>query len=396
MPNRPLKAQEEQQVKDDLQKQFKRVYTPTTPNIEPALFAGRQQLLETVRQTRGPGMNYVIQGPAGLGKTSFAGHMFSGTRAFWLTVSEDTDFVAIFLALLNRIGGADAETERTASKKADVSVGSDAIFTKGQFGIELNVKQVKVAAEKLDLNFVLERVKAHDNRVDFVVIDEFQRIKDPKIHAQVVQVIKGLADRGANVTIALVGIATQDEELVRDPEYPKYLGRHITVIRLRPMTDSELLEIFQRRQNEYNVKFPLEVQQKISWISCGYPHIVHKLALQSCMDWLIRSTKQIVVKVIWPGFLKYILRRKEVKAPDLKGLSVTIKTDDLITAVLKYIDEYQNNHPSARESLQRLAQTERERLLIGIVDEIEADDQYFPCYARAKEYIKSVGSTGVT
>jgi hypothetical protein len=168
MENQPLKARVEQKVKDELQNQLKQIYTPGTPITKPALFAGRQRLLETVRQTRGAGMNYVIQGPAGLGKTSFARQLFSGTRAFWHTASGDTDFVSIFLAVLLSTGGATAETERTASKKADVSVGLDAIGTKADFGTELSVKQVQVAAQKLDLNFVLDtsRGTREENRFD--------------------------------------------------------------------------------------------------------------------------------------------------------------------------------------------------------------------------------------
>jgi len=66
MPNRQLMASEAQKVKDDLYDQLRQIYTPGTPITQRALFAGRQQLLETVKQTRGVGMNYVIQGPAGL------------------------------------------------------------------------------------------------------------------------------------------------------------------------------------------------------------------------------------------------------------------------------------------------------------------------------------------
>jgi hypothetical protein len=237
-----------------------------------------------------------------------------------------------------------------------------------------------------------------EKKIDSIVIDEFQRIKDPRIHTQVVEVIKGLADRGANVTVALVGVATQGEELVRDPEYPKYLGRHVRAIRLRPMTEAEALEIFQLRQNFFNVAFPPEVQQKISWISCGYPYIVHKLALHSCTAWLIRSTAQIVGDLVVPWIVKHtpiiknILPTKEIRVPDVKTLSVCIKQDDVIFAVRMFIDEYEGNNPHAEDSLRKLGQTERDRLLTGCVDEIETGDQYFPCYGRAKEYLKSLSN----
>src|SRR5262249_49578768 len=153
--------------------------------------------------------------------------------------------------------------------RAGVSVGSDTIGTKADFGTELNVKQVQVAGQKLDLNFVLDRVVKHQKIIDSIVIDEFHRIKDSKIHTQVVEVIKGLADRGANVTVALIGVTPKGEELVKDPEYRQYLGRHVTAIRLKPMTESEALEIFEGRKIYFKVAFPMDIQQKISWISCG-------------------------------------------------------------------------------------------------------------------------------
>jgi hypothetical protein len=389
MSNRSLMAREESKVADELQDQLKLVYTPGTPITKPALFAGRHQLLDTVRQTEGVGMNYVIQGSAGLGKTSFARQLFSGGRAFWHTASEDTDFVSIFLAMLLAIDGAVTEAERTRLMKAGVSVGSDAIGTKAEFGTELNVKEVQVAAQKLDLNFVLERVVKHQRKIDSIVIDEFQRIKNPKIHTQVVEVIKGLADRGSHVTVALVGITAKGEELVKDPEYPSYLGRHVTVIRLRSMTESEIIEIFQGRKSLFDVTFPPELQQKISWISCGYPYIVQKLSLQSCINWLVRRTTQILANLAVSWFKKHILRQKEIRTPDVKDLSVSINRDDVISAVRGFVTEYEGNHPHAAESLQELGQTEREQLLSGSVDEIGAGDQYFPCYGRAKDYLKS-------
>jgi hypothetical protein len=408
MSNRQLSARDEEKIKADLQDQFRQVYTPGTPITDPALFAGRLQFLEIVRQTRGVGMNYVIQGPAGLGKTSLARQLFRGEQAFWHTASEDTDFVSIFLAVLLSIGGAGEETERTVLKRAGVSLGSDAIGTKADFGTELNVKQVRVADQKLDLNFVLDRVVKRQTVIESIVIDEFHRIKDAKVHTQVVEVIKGLADRGANVTVALVGVAPNGEELVKDPEYSQYLGRHVTVIRLRPMTQSETLEIFERRKDFFNVAFPPTIQQMISWISCGYPYIVHKLALQSCFAWLKRSLTQIVTELVMPvalvfagpfgGLLSmawstFSGRRQRNRTPDLRILSVSIQRADVVAAVQQFVDEYESNHPLAMETLQGLGQTEREQLLRGSVEEVEKGDQYFPCYVRAKDYLKSGGST---
>jgi len=302
--------------------------------------------------------------------------------------------------MLLSVDGAVTETERTELKKTGVSVGSDAIGTKAEFGTELNVKQVQVAAQKMDLNFVLDRVVKHEQKIDSIVIDEFQRIKDSKIHTQVVEVIKGLADRGANVTVALVGVTARGEELVKDPEYPKYLGRHVTALRLRPMTESEVLEIFHDREILFKVAFPLELQQKISWMSCGYPHIVHRLALRSCFAWLVRSAAQIVSNLVIPWVRKHIFGQNKIQTPDVKALSVSIEPDDVIFAAQGFVNEYEGSHPLATETLQGLGQTERERLLSGSVDEIEdeieTDDQYFPCYGRAKEYLKSVGSTALT
>jgi schlafen family protein len=389
MSTRQLVAREEQTVTDEIQNQLKTIYTPGTPITTPALFAGRHQLLAIAREARGAGMNYVIQGSAGLGKTSVARQLFSGPRCFWHTASGDTDFVSIFLAMLLSIDDAVTETERTRLTKAGVAVGADAIGTKAEFGTELNVKQVQVAAQKLDLNFVLDRVVKHQRQIDSIVIDEFQRIKDSKIHTQVVEVIKGLADRAANVTVALVGITSKGEELVKDPDYPRYLGRHVTVITLRPMTQSEALEIFKTRDAVFGVAFPLEIQQKISWISCGYPYVVHKLALNCCFAWLVRRIGQLISNSVVPWFRKHILRRKEIRVPDVKALSVVIEPDDLISSVRKFVNEYEGNHPRASETLQGLGEAEREQILSGGVEDIEVDDQYFPCYGRAKEYLKS-------
>lgn len=117
--------------------------------------------------------------------------------------------------------------------------------------------------------------------------------------------------------------------------------------------------------------------------------MVHKLALQSCLAWLVRSVTQIINKLVvsWVG--KYFFGQKEIQTPDVKTLSVSIDRDDVIAAARGFVFEYEGNHPLAADSLQGLGQAHRDQLLSGSVDETEAGDQYFPCYGRAKEYLKS-------
>jgi hypothetical protein len=87
---------------------------------------------------------------------------------------------------------------------------------------------VRVADQKLDLNFVLDRALKHQKIIESIVIDEFHRIKNTKF----------------------------------------------------------------THKAFFNVGSPPEIQQMVSWMSCGYPYIVHKLALQACFAWLKRSLRQ--------------------------------------------------------------------------------------------------------
>ena len=116
---------------------------------------------------------------------------------------------------------------------------------------------------------------------------------------------------------------------------------------------------------------------------------MQKLGLQSCVNWLVRSIVHIISNSAVPWFKKHILGQKEIRTPDVRDLSVSINRDDVISAVQRFVTEYEGNHPLAAESLQGLGQTEREQLLTGSLDEIETDDQYFPCYGRAKDYLRS-------
>jgi hypothetical protein len=84
-----------------------------------------------------------------------------------------------------------------------------------------------------------------------------------------------------------------------------------------------------------------------------------------------------------------LFRSEGNQTPDVKTLSVSIDRDDVIAAARGFVFEYEGNHPLAADSLQGLGQAHRDQLLSGSVDETEAGDQYFPCYGRAKEYLKS-------
>jgi hypothetical protein len=344
--------------------QLRGVFTPAAPISDPHLYSGRDQALKLVRsRIESLGMHFVIYGPRGIGKTSFGQMIFSDPTCHWYTPSADADFVSIFLTVLLKIHGAFTPAERTDLAHLGGSAGSNLIGKVDAFG-ELSEKEITVAATKLDLNFVLDRVSKHQDRIRAIVIDEFQRIKNPVVHDQIVQVIKGFGDRGCRVTIAVLGIADTDRDLIRSSEYREYVGRNITPIELGPLNADEIHDIFEQRFVLFKLSFPGDISDMIGAISCGYPSIVQALGLSCSVNWLER--KAITAAVRWLSnrsvFKRWFSRGADVNLPNV---GIVIEKEDLDFAVAEFVDEFERNFPEVSAARPNVSDEEIDILAKG-------------------------------
>jgi AAA+ ATPase superfamily predicted ATPase len=184
----------------ELQKELATIYTPGKPIDHPDLFSGRPDLLADLRAEMSvDGVDFVLYGERGVGKTSLWRVLLHGKCVQRHSASATDDFVSIFLRVLASLGEQFTEDERTQLAEISSSIGTDKVASIGS-RLSSEDSERPVADRKLDLNFVLDRLERRAGDLDAVVIDEFQNISKQAVQTQIIEVVKGFADRGVDVS----------------------------------------------------------------------------------------------------------------------------------------------------------------------------------------------------
>lgn len=288
----------ELKVEKQLEDQLREVYTPGIPIRNPTLFSGRKAILEECRTHVGTGATLVIFGESGVGKTSFQNILTFDRRVFKIDASVDNDFVQLFRNVLVKLGETYTVTEVTDTSR----IGGKAAFptvTSVSYDSSHEQRTEEIAPRKLDLDFVLERLEKRQAEIDFIVIDEFQRVTTDTMQSQILEVVKGLANRPVDVTLVLIGLVRSDKHFIRSAEYKRdYLGRHVLEVHIPRMTDTEIADILERRA-VFGIHFPPPAIATITNVSWGYPSATHRLARVAAGNWIARHITELV-----PAYLR--------------------------------------------------------------------------------------------
>ena len=326
-----------EQKKAELEKQLSKIYTPSSPITDSQLFSGRQQIIQSLRRHLSiAGMNFVLYGERGVGKTSFYKVSFDGYNIEVHNCSKNDDFITIFLNILSSRGEQFTEGERKLLADAGYKIGSDNLLSvEGKISAE--EKEEPIAKQRLDLNFVLKKLTKLQNEIDAIVLDEFQNIKKHEIQTEIIEVVKGLADKNIKLNIVIVGVADSDTQLLTSQEYPQYKLRHFIAKKIPKMEIEELQDIIDKREELYGIKFEKDVRRWIAEISSGYPQYVHQLALYSCVYWLVDNVAEII-----EGILQFF--GISLKSPTIENINMHIGSKNLFDAVKQFVDEFESNY----------------------------------------------------
>lgn len=109
-----------------------------------------------------------------------------------------------------------------------------------------------------------------------VIIDEFNEIRDSETRMLIANTIKLLSDRGTNVTLVLVGVAEDVNQLIEN--YPS-VERAIAQIHMPRMRVPDLEEIVENRVALLGFDITDDALWKIVNVSQGLPAYVHNLGL---------------------------------------------------------------------------------------------------------------------
>jgi hypothetical protein len=326
----------------ELQKELATIYTPGKPIDDPDLFSGRPDLLADLRaEMTVDGVDFVLYGERGVGKTSLWRVLLHGKRVQRHSASATDDFVSIFLRVLASLGEQFTEDERTHLAEISSSIGTDKVASIGS-KLSSEDSERPVADRKLDLNFVLDRLERRAGDLDAVVIDEFQNISKQAVQTQIIEVVKGFADRGVDVKIFIVGVADSDDDLLSSREYAQYKGRHFYVRRVPRMAESEVRDILDVRERKFQARLDDDVKTTIARIAGGYPSTAHRMALAAANAWTVRAFTRVAVNAITG-----LLRLFGFPAPiSVEKAGVHVEDQDLRVAVHAFVRDFRENHPA--------------------------------------------------
>ena len=131
---------------------------------------------------------------------------------------------------------------------------------------------------ELKLNFLENGLSLAPEKL-IVIFDEFDRLGESFNQMQFVDQIKNISDNYSGVTLVFVGVAENVNSLIG--KHPS-IERNLKQIHLPAMTYEELKNICITGLQKAEMGMEDDVIEQIVKFSCGFPHFVHLLCLNSC------------------------------------------------------------------------------------------------------------------
>ncbi len=239
------------------------VFSPSAPIESNDLFVGRlKEASRIVDAILEKGQHAILYGERGVGKTSLANILndrINGITVSKVTCKASEDFLSLW---------------RKALESVSLGYQTEGVGYKPQQGsaeVQLNLLIPNTETlTPLDVERVLATVSA---RLLFI-FDEFDRIENPDLIKQFSDLIKGLSDNHSDVTLLLVGVANDVDDLIGS--HPS-IERCLKQIKMPRMSRQELSGILEKGAQEVGFKFNPDVIDAIVEFSDGFPHYTHLL-----------------------------------------------------------------------------------------------------------------------
>ncbi|MFB7254188.1 nSTAND1 domain-containing NTPase [Streptomyces nojiriensis] len=244
-----------------------RAFSPSAPIASKALFAGRrEQMSDLINIAYQRGQHAVIYGERGVGKTSLARVMkevFSTPNSWtsYHTCSSGDTFSSIWRGILSDFPM--SEEHPRAGFASGVSVKTRTLAD--SLHADPSPNEVRRALEVL----------GEIDGTAVIFIDEFDRPTDPTTRAQFADTVKILSDQAVPVTLVLVGVADDIDELIAEHAS---IQRALVQIQMPRMTSAELTEIISQGMRSADLSFEEGFAERVVRISQGLPHYTHLLA----------------------------------------------------------------------------------------------------------------------
>ncbi|MCD2316188.1 ATP-binding protein [Sphingomonas sp. IC-11] len=245
---------------DRIRLQLRQAFTPARPIMNPAMLAGRTDLLRTmIRAIEDQYLHVILFGPRGIGKTSLL-HVLCG-------IAQESRYVVRYISC----------GERTSFDGLFRSVMADVplLFHANYDPTAAEIEEGLSFADLLD-----DRPVTVDRASDIlgkvagtrllIVLDEFDRAGDADFRRSVAELIKNVSDRGSRVQLVIAGVAQNLTEIV---EHVPSIRRNILGLRVPNMTPDDIAELISNGQQASGMTFTPKALQLISLAALGLPYL---------------------------------------------------------------------------------------------------------------------------
>lgn len=233
-------------------------------------FAGRSDvladLIAAIEQQRA---HVVLYGERGIGKTSLA-HVFAETArdarylVLYGSCGVEASFDDMFRAFAAQI---------PLLYHADVSPVADEREHQRSF-VEL------VGPGALDPRQLAELFARIVGTRVILILDEYDRVRDPAFRRDVAELIKNLSDRAARVQLVLTGVASNLDELVG---FTPSIRRNIVGLGVGPMADEDMAFILERAEAATGLRFGADARALVLRMAAGSPYLVRLIGSRAAL-----------------------------------------------------------------------------------------------------------------
>ena len=280
---------------DALRFEASQIFSPSAPLNEADLFAGRsKELGRMIEAVSERGKHVILFGERGVGKTSLSKlfyKLFPNTVRHIISIREQADPGDDFSSLWRKVF-------RDISVQASREDGSpETRPVSDWYPDRITPDDVRREMESL--------FKSTD--IPIVIIDEFDKIKDPDVPSMMANTIKFLSDYSVNCTVVLVGVADNVNELVGEHES---IPRALEQIPMPRMSSPELKEILEKIIPRLGMKIEPNALWKVVNLARGLPSYVHALGLYAVQAAITRKSLTVVERDV-DDAIKRVLEKSE-------------------------------------------------------------------------------------
>ncbi len=318
-------ADRTQQKLDQAIYETSRVFTPSAPIDEQALFAGRtkelRQVIDAINQR---GQHAIIYGERGAGKTSLANVLSPWLQSLGQRV------------LAPRINCDGSDTFATVWRKMLAELQSTRELRRSGFTSETEQERFNaadaIASDPVTPDQIRRVLKPlGDQGILVVVFDEFDRLSDRSIQRLFADTIKTLSDHSVRVTVVLLGAADTVDQLIEEHHS---IERALVQIQLKRMSSAELRVIIENGIARLGMTADDEAIDEIVTLSRGLPHYTHLLGLYACRAAIDARKMHLAMTDVQVAIANAVTRAQQTIRDTYHKATMSQRRDNLYADVL--------------------------------------------------------------